>query len=182
MSQLGRVVESVQDYNKFVAKQVERAREDKNFARPLVKRWRKIRENVERTTSPTGTVVPRLALPLTDEAGEVARYIFGEGLPGEFPFANAAYREMYLEREGAEVEEPMRLFAGLGLAEDTNERFHYLSKHQKSVRLSTAFDGVTLYGLDCDHEGVLGKVGEGGVSVSTVEDMQRLFAGFDLAD
>jgi len=198
MSQLGRVVESVQDYNKFVAKQVERARADKAFAQPLVKRWRKIRENVETTTSPTGTVVPRLALPLTDEAGEVARYIFGEGLPGEFPFANAAYREMYLEEKSeiqnpksegnpkaakaAIVEEPMRLFAGLGLAEDTNERFHYLSKHQKSVRLSTAFDGVTLYGLDCDHEGVLGKVGEGGVSVSSVEDMERLYKGFDLAD
>jgi methylmalonyl-CoA mutase len=182
MSKLGNVVSAVEDYNKFVAKQVERARTDKSFAQPLVKRWRKIRENVETTTSPTGTVIPRLALPQTDEAGEVARYLFGEGLPGEFPFANAAYREMYLEREGAEVEEPTRLFAGLGLAEDTNERFHYLSKHQKSVRLSTAFDGVTLYGLDCDHEGVLGKVGEGGVSVSTVEDMERLYAGFDLAD
>src|SRR5438093_8237873 len=147
MSKLGNVVQAVEDYNKFVAKQVERARLDKNFARPLVKRWRKIRENVETTTSPTGTVVPRLALPLTDEAGEVARYLFGEGLPGEFPFANAAYREMYLEdnseirnskfetnskaAKAAIVEEPMRLFAGLGLAEDTNERFHYLSKHQK---------------------------------------------------
>jgi methylmalonyl-CoA mutase len=74
----------------------------------------------------------------------------------------------------------MRLFAGLGLAEDTNARFHYLGTHQKSLRLSTAFDGPTLYGLDSDHEGVLGKVGEGGVAIDTVEDMTRLFAGFDL--
>jgi len=77
-------------------------------------------------------------------------------------------------------EEPMRLFAGLGLAEDTNARFKYLNTHQKSLRLSTAFDGPTLYGLDSDHEGVLGKVGEGGVAIDTVEDMTRLFAGFDL--
>jgi methylmalonyl-CoA mutase cobalamin-binding domain/chain len=77
-------------------------------------------------------------------------------------------------------EEPMRLFAGLGLAEDTNARFKYLNTHQKSLRLSTAFDGATLYGLDSDHEGLLGKVGEGGVAIDTVEDMGRLFAGFDL--
>ena len=46
----------------------------------------------------------------------------------------------------------MRLFAGLGLAEDTNARFHFLTKHQTSARLSTAFDGPTLYGLDSDAE------------------------------
>ena len=74
----------------------------------------------------------------------------------------------------------MRLFAGLGLAEDTNQRFHYLAGHQTSTRLSTAFDGPTLYGMDSDHEGVLGKVGEGGVAIDTVDDMERLFRGFDL--
>src|SRR5437879_742449 len=97
MSKLGNVVESVENYNQFVRKQFTRAREDKHFGRGLVKRWKQIRETVETTTSPTGTTIPRLALPQTDEAGEVARYLFGEGLPGEFPFANAAYREMYLE-------------------------------------------------------------------------------------
>ena len=74
----------------------------------------------------------------------------------------------------------MRLFAGLGLPEDTNARFKYLARHQPSTRLSTAFDGPTLYGLDSDHEGVLGKVGEGGVAIDTVEDMVRLYDGFDL--
>src|SRR5258707_1055633 len=61
-----------------------------------------------------------------------------------------------------------------------NARFKYLARHQPSTRLSTAFDGPTLYGLDSDHEGVLGKVGEGGVAIDTVDDMERLFAGFDL--
>ncbi len=50
---------------------------------------------------------------------------------------------------GGTAEEPTRLFAGMGLAEDTNERFHYLSRHQRSKRLSTAFDGPTLYGTGC---------------------------------
>ena len=66
------------------------------------------------------------------------------------------------------------------LAEDTNERFHFLGAHQRSKRLSTAFDGPTLYGIDSDADGVLGKIGEGGVAVDTVEDMVRLYDGFDL--
>ena len=179
MSSLGRIAESVDNYNAHVAAEVARARTDKKFAAELRARWAKVQASVETTKSPTGTVLPRLALPQTDEPGAIADYLLGQGLPGEFPYANAAYREMYLDK-GSSGEEPMRLFAGLGLAEDTNERFHYLSKNQKSLRLSTAFDGPTLYGMDSDAEGVLGKVGEGGVAIDTVEDMERLFAGFDL--
>jgi methylmalonyl-CoA mutase len=78
------------------------------------------------------------------------------------------------------IEEPTRLFAGLGLAEDTNRRFHYLTGHQRSIRLSTAFDSPTLYGLDSDADGVFGKIGEGGVAIDTIEDMERLYAGFPL--
>ena len=81
---------------------------------------------------------------------------------------------------GGTAEEPTRLFAGLGLAEDTNERFHYLSRHQRSKRLSTAFDGPTLYGTGCGADGVFGKIGEGGVAIDTVDDMERLYAGFAL--
>ena len=66
------------------------------------------------------------------------------------------------------------------LAEDTNKRFHFLSAHQRSKRLSTAFDGPTLYGIDSDAEGVFGKIGEGGVAVDTVEDMVRLYDGFEV--
>jgi methylmalonyl-CoA mutase len=80
------------------------------------------------------------------------------------------------------AEEPTRLFAGLGLAEDTNARFHYLTHHQRSARLSTAFDGPTLYGLDSDSDCVFGKIGEGGVAIDTVDDMERLFRGFELGN
>ncbi|HTU01926.1 MAG TPA: methylmalonyl-CoA mutase family protein, partial [Candidatus Sulfotelmatobacter sp.] len=179
MSHLGKVADAVEAYDGFVAGEVARARADQGFGAELRARWAEIQASVEQTASPTGTPLPRLALPQTDEPGAIAAYLLGQGLPGEFPFANAAYREMYLDRPGG-GEEPVRLFAGLGLAEDTNRRFHYLAGHQTSTRLSTAFDGPTLYGLDSDHEGVLGKVGEGGVAIDTVEDMERLFAGFDL--
>src|ERR1051325_888470 len=190
MSILAEITEAVGAYNRFVADRVRAARTNVEFQKELLERWHEISSRIETVTTPTGLPLPRLALPQTDEPGEIARYLFGEGLPGEFPFANSAYREMYVEKiEMAKrdtritsPEEPTRLFAGLGLAEDTNGRFHYLAKHQKHVRLSTAFDGPTLYGLDSDHEGLLGKVGEGGVAIDTVEDMERLYAGFDLAD
>ena len=155
-------------------------RTDPKAGRVLMKRWKGIREKVERTTTPTGLTLPRLALPELDEPGAVARYLYGEGLPGEFPFINGIYREMYLD--STKGEEPMRLFAGLGLAEDTNARFHYLTAHQKSIRLSTAFDGPTLYGMDSDAAGVFGKIGEGGVAIDTIDDMERLYSGFQLGD
>jgi methylmalonyl-CoA mutase cobalamin-binding domain/chain len=201
MSKLGQVVESVEKFDQFVLDQVKRARADKKFGRDVLGRWTDIRAKIPTTRTPTGIPLPRLALPEIDEPGEIARYLFGEGLPGEFPFLNGAYREMYLEpirdiesfekndgpsRTGnhgkkiPQTEEPTRLFSGLMLAEDTNERFHYLTPHQRTHRLSTAFDGPTLYGIDSDADGVFGKIGEGGVAIDTVEDMVRLYDGFDL--
>src|SRR5437870_3584817 len=205
MSKLGQVVEAVEKYNKFVLDQVKRARSDEKFGRELVNRWNETKAKTPVTHTPTGLPLPRLAFPEIDEPGEIARYLFGEGLPGELPFLNGAYREMYLEPvrkietvsygkktlvNGAKekaggngvqrLEEPTRLFSGLMLAEDTNERFHYLTQHQRTHRLSTAFDGPTLYGIDSDADGVFGKIGEGGVAIDTVEDMVRLYDGFDL--
>jgi methylmalonyl-CoA mutase cobalamin-binding domain/chain len=208
MSKLGRVVEAVENYNHFVLDEVKRARSDKTFGTKLLDRWNEVKAKTPIGTAPTGLKLPRLALPEFDEPGEIARYLLGEGLPGEFPFTNGAYREMYLEplrapeegrygtsgRNGkqskngtkavaakpVETEEPTRLFSGFGLAEDTNKRFHYLTGHQRSARLSTAFDGPTLYGIDSDAEGVFGKIGEGGLAIDTYEDMVRLYDGFDM--
>ncbi|PZR74837.1 MAG: hypothetical protein DLM52_08740, partial [Chthoniobacterales bacterium] len=211
MSKLGAVIEAVEKHGEFVLEQVKRARSDSKFARELTERWKKIKSETPITRAPTGLPLPRLALPEIDEPGEIARYLFGDGLPGEFPFLNGAYREMYLDplqnieqgsygvraglaeksespkgakaqkKNGARPpEEPTRLFSGLMLAEDTNKRFHFLSAHQRSKRLSTAFDGPTLYGIDSDADGVFGKIGEGGVAVDTVEDMVRLYDGFEL--
>src|SRR6201982_3087426 len=189
MSKLGAVVEAVEKHGRFVLEQVKRARTDEEFAHAVRERWNKVKAEIPISKAPTGLPLPRLALPEIDEPGEIARYLFGEGLPGEFPYLNAAYREMYLEpvrevesfeKNGGKLaksasrtdsfrdekipqaEEPTRLFSGLMLAEDTNERFHYLTRHQRTHRLSTAFDGPTLYGLDSDADGVFGKIGQGG--------------------
>jgi methylmalonyl-CoA mutase cobalamin-binding domain/chain len=188
MGTLARISDSISAYNAHVEAQVRRAREDHAFRSEILGRWRELHNRVPTITTPTGLPLPRLALPHTDDPGEIARYLYGQGLPGAFPFVNAAYPEMYLEplkSEGAPAaptEEPTRLFAGLGLAEDTNARFHFLTRQQRSVRLSTAFDGPTLYGLDSDTEGCFGKVGEGGVAIDTVEDMERLYEGFPFGD
>jgi methylmalonyl-CoA mutase len=73
------------------------------------------------------------------------------------------------------------MFAGEGDAFRTNRRFHLLSAGQPATRLSTAFDSVTLYGRDPDERpDIYGKVGTSGVSIATLEDMQELYAGFDL--
>src|SRR5205809_5995789 len=221
MSKLGAVVEAVEKHASFVLEQVKRTRSDEKFAQAVTDRWNKDKAEIPNSKAPTGLPLPRLALPEIDEPGEIARYLFGEGLPGEFPYLNGAYREMYLEplreietgsygnrkspngssakKNGEAVaarvsrattperparpplqEEPTRLFSGLMLAEDTNKRFRFLSAHQRSKRLSTAFDGPTLYGIDSDADGVFGKIGEGGVAVDTVEDMVRLYDGFEL--
>lgn len=187
MTLLTNIADRVEAYDQYVSAQVKRARSEPSFRHKLLARWESLKSSVGTVTTPTGLKLPRLALPETDEPAEIARYLFGQGAPGEFPFVNSAYREQYLEkspdagREGqAAAEEPTRLFAGLGLAEDTNSRFHYLTRHQRSIRLSTAFDGPTLYGVGADADGAMGKIGEGGVAIDTIDDMERLYAGFPL--
>jgi methylmalonyl-CoA mutase len=119
--------------------------------------------------------IPRVALPSTREWGELARYLRMENLPGHFPYTAGVFP---FRREG---EDPVRMFAGEGPPERTNRRFHYLAKGQPAVRLSTAFDSVTLYGRDPDlRPDIYGKVGNSGVSVCTVDDAKKLYSGFDL--
>ena len=183
MSVLASVCRSAEDHTRMVADCVRRAREEPSYRSRLLKRWKTVQREAGTVRTPTGLELPSVALPSTGEPGEIARFLFGEGLPGEFPFVNGAYRQIYSQpaKSGVPMEEPTRLFAGLGLAEDTNRRFHFLTRHQRSIRLSTAFDGPTLYGLDSDADGVFGKVGEGGVAIDTIDDMERLFQGFSLA-
>src|SRR2546423_10297680 len=180
MSVLADITRAVEGYDRSVEEQARRTASDKRFRAELQRRWREIRRNIPAVATPTGLTLPQLALPQTDEPSEIARYLYGQGLPGEFPYVNGVYPAMY--QRDARGEEPTRLFAGLGLAEDTNARFHYLTSHQRSIRLSTAFDGPTLYGMDSDSDGVFGKVGEGGVAIDTIDDMERLYDGFRLGD
>ena len=125
----------------------------------------------------SGLAVPRVALPDTSDWGELARFAALENLPGRFPFTAGVFPFKRVE------EDPARMFAGEGPAERTNRRFHMLAKDQPAVRLSTAFDSVTLYGRDpAERPDVYGKVGTSGVSISTVDDAVKLYSGFDLLD
>ena len=96
------------------------------------------------------------------------------GLPGSYPFTRGPYPSMYRGRLWT-----MRMFAGFGTPEDTNERFKYLLD-QGQTGLSTAFDMPTLMGYDPDHELSMGEVGREGVSVCCLDDMRRLFDGIPL--
>jgi len=96
MSKLGAVVDAVEKHGRFVLDEVKRARSDARFGDELKERWEKIKGSIPVSRAPTGLALPRLALPEIDEPGEIARYLLGDGLPGEFPYLNGAYREMYL--------------------------------------------------------------------------------------
>jgi methylmalonyl-CoA mutase len=127
------------------------------------------------TTSLAGTRIPRIVLPRYEDWGDLTRWLLSENLPGYFPYTAGVFP---FKREG---EDPKRQFAGEGTPERTNKRFHYLSKNDPAKRLSTAFDSVTLYGHDPDYRpDIYGKVGESGVSICTLDDMKKLYAGFDL--
>lgn len=128
-----------------------------------------------RTESLSGLKIPKVALPKFKDYGEILRWAYKENVPGSFPYTAGVFP---FKREG---EDPKRQFAGEGTPERTNRRFHYLSKDDTAKRLSTAFDSVTLYGEDPDHRpDIYGKVGESGVSICTLEDMKKLYDGFDL--
>jgi len=98
------------------------------------------------------------------------------GYPGEYPFTRGVYPTMYRGRLWT-----MRMFAGFGRPEDTNARFKYLLA-QGQTGLSTAFDMPALMGYDADHPRARGEVGREGVSVSTLDDFERLFDGIPLGD
>lgn len=98
------------------------------------------------------------------------------GLPGRYPFTRGVQSTMYRARLWT-----MRMFAGLGGAEDTNRRFHYLIEHGETG-LSTAFDFPTLMGYDADSPLARGECGKCGVAIDTIEDVQRLFKGIHLED
>lgn len=138
---------------------------DKEIRQPLVSK------------SLSGTKIRKVVLPKLTDWGDRFKFLKLENVPGEFPFTAGVFP---LKRDD---EDPKRMFAGEGTPDRTNRRFHYLCKGEKAHRLSTAFDSVTLYGQDPDQRpDIFGKVGESGVSICTLDDMKKLYAGFDLCD
>ena len=119
--------------------------------------------------------IPKVAAPQYQDWGEILKFLLAENLPGNYPYTAGVFP---YRRSG---EDPSRMFAGEGTPERTNRRFHYISEDLPSTRLSTAFDSVTLYGADPDKRpDVWGKIGNSGVSIATLDDMKKLYSGFNL--
>ena len=119
--------------------------------------------------------IPKIGMPRDTDWGELLSFLMRENLPGYYPYTAGVFPYRRLG------EDPIRMFAGEGTPERTNRRFHLLAHGLPAVRLSTAFDSVTLYGEDPHtRPDIYGKVGNSGVSIATVDDMKKLYSGFDL--
>lgn len=124
-----------------------------------------------------GSNIPKIALPKYRSWYELVKYFYKENLPGEFPFTAGVFPFKRV------TEDPKRQFAGEGGPKRTNKRFHFLCAGDNAKRLSVAFDGITLYGEDpAVVPDIYGKIGESGVSICTIEDMDTMLAGFDQMD
>src|SRR5690349_17800225 len=120
--------------------------------------------------------IPKVSPPKSKDWGELLTFLGKENLPGHYPYTGGVYP---YRRSG---EDPTRMFAGEGTPERTNRRFHYLSQGGAATRLSTAFDSVTLYGEDpAPRPDIYGKIGNSGVNIATLDDMKKLYSGFDLS-
>lgn len=97
------------------------------------------------------------------------------GLPGQYPFTRGVQSNMYRGKLWT-----MRMYAGFGTAEESNQRYKQLIS-SGGTGLSVAFDLPTQMGLDSDDPRSLGEVGKAGVAIDSLEDMEILFNGIDLA-
>jgi methylmalonyl-CoA mutase N-terminal domain/subunit len=136
--------------------------------RPALDQWP---ERQEAFVTVSGEAVERLYTPLDIADLEYERDL---GFPGQYPFTRGVHATMHRGRLWT-----MRMFAGFGSAEETNERYKYLLAHGETG-LSVAFDFPTLYGYDTDHPLAEGEFGKCGVAVSSLADMEILFDGIPL--
>jgi methylmalonyl-CoA mutase, N-terminal domain len=132
-----------------------------------------LRKPPEDYMTTSGEVVQELYSP-DDLARRDFDYERDLGAPGQFPYTRGIHQTMYRGKLWT-----MRLFAGFGSAEETNQRFKYLLS-QGQTGLSIAFDMPTLYGRDTDDPWSLGEFGKCGVAVSSLADMELLLDGIPL--
>jgi methylmalonyl-CoA mutase N-terminal domain/subunit len=127
-------------------------------------------ERADEFITTSGEPVERLYTPLEVE-GE---YMEEQGFPGDYPFTRGIHPTMHRGRLWT-----MRMFAGFGTAEETNQRFKYLLE-QGQTGLSVAFDLATLMGYDTDASEAEGEFGKCGVAISSLRDMEVLFDAIPL--
>lgn len=137
----------------------------------LARKYPKVEERTNRFSTLSDMEIEAIYTPEDQNGRDYARDI---GLPGEYPYTRGVYPSMYRGKLWT-----MRQFAGFGSPEDTNQRFKFLLA-EGQTGLSTAFDMPVLMGYDADSDRSLGEVGREGVSVSSLEDMERLFADIPL--
>ena len=130
----------------------------------------RIQEREEFSTS-SGIRVERLYTP--EDTADLD-YLERLGLPGQYPYTRGIYPTMYRSQLWT-----MRQYAGMGTAEESNERFRYLLK-EGQTGLSVAFDLPTQMGLDSDDPLAEGEVGQVGVAIDSLADMETLFDGIPL--
>ena len=128
-------------------------------------------ERQERFITTSSEPVDRLYTPLDIADMDYVRDL---GLPGQYPHTRGIHPTMYRSRPWT-----MRMFAGFGTAEETNERFSYLLD-QGQTGLSIAFDLATLMGYDTDAPEAEGEFGKCGVAVSSLQDMEVLLSSIPL--
>jgi methylmalonyl-CoA mutase N-terminal domain/subunit len=128
----------------------------------------KFKERKAEFKSPSGIPLPRAGVPGDTD------YIEQLGFPGEYPFTRGVQPTMYRSRFWT-----MRQYAGFASAEESNKRYRYLLD-QGQTGLSVAFDLPTQIGYDADDPMSMGEVGKVGVSISSLRDMETLFAGIPL--
>ncbi len=119
------------------------------------------------SSEPINRLYSPLDIPELDYAADL-------GLPGEYPFTRGIHPTLHRSKLWT-----MRMFAGFGIAEETNKRFKYLLE-QGQTGLSIAFDLATLMGYDSDAPEALGEFGKCGVAVSSLKDMEILLEGIQL--
>jgi len=145
----------------------------KRRAKAARERWE--RETVKSKPPPVENPSGRkIHLVYTPEDFDDEDYLAKSGWPGEYPYTRGAQPTLYRGKLWT-----MRQYAGFGTAEETNRRYRYLLKHG-TTGLSVAFDLPTQIGYDSDDPMAAGEVGRTGVAISTVADMQRLFAEIPL--
>ena len=128
-------------------------------------------EHREEFITQSGVPINRLYTPQDVSELDYERDL---GNPGEYPFTRGVHATGHRGRVWT-----MRMFAGFGTAEETNERYKYLLS-QGNTGLSVAFDMPTLMGFDTDAPEALGEFGRCGVAISSLKDMELLFDGIPL--
>jgi len=136
--------------------------------KPTLSRFPERQENFITTSSES---IERVYTPLDVQNLEFETDL---GMPGAYPYTRGIHATMHRGRLWT-----MRMFAGFGTAEETNQRFKYLLE-QGQTGLSIAFDLPTLMGYDTDAPEALGEFGKCGVAVSSLKDMEILLGGIPL--